>query len=34
MISAVQNLRWDDTKGRMEELEAMFDQTKLFRKFT
>ena len=34
MISAVQNLRWDDTKGRMEELESMFDQTKLFRKFT
>lgn len=34
MISAVQNLNWDDTKDRMEELEAMFDQTKLFRKFT
>lgn len=34
MISAVQNLHWDDTKGRMEELESMFDQTKLFRKFT
>ncbi len=34
MISAVQNLNWDDTKARMEELESMFDQTKLFRKFT
>lgn len=34
MIAAVQNLTWGDTKDRMEELEAMFDQTKLFRKFT
>ncbi len=34
MISSVQNLNWDDTKARMEELEGMFDQTKLFRKFT
>lgn len=34
MISAVQNLTWGDTKDRMEELESMFDQTKLFRKFT
>jgi hypothetical protein len=30
----VQNLTWGDTKDRIEELEAMFDQTKLFRKFT
>ncbi|MGB3279155.1 MAG: MurR/RpiR family transcriptional regulator [Pseudorhodobacter sp.] len=34
MISSVQNLNWKDTKARMEELEDMFDQTKLFRKFT
>jgi DNA-binding MurR/RpiR family transcriptional regulator len=34
MISTVQNLTWGDTKDRMEELEDMFDQTKLFRKFT
>ncbi|WP_435138313.1 MurR/RpiR family transcriptional regulator [Pseudopelagicola sp. nBUS_19] len=33
MISAMQNLTWGNTKDRMEELEAMFDQTKLFRKF-
>ena len=34
MISSVQNLKWDETKLRMETLEDMFDQTKLFRKFT
>lgn len=34
MISSVQNLNWKDTKTRMEELEDMFDQTRLFRKFT
>lgn len=34
MISTVQNLTWGDTKDRMEALEEMFDQTKLFRKFT
>lgn len=34
MISSVQNQSWEDTKDRMEELEDMFDQTKLFRKFT
>lgn len=34
MISSVQNLNWDETKDRMETLEDMFDQTKLFRKFT
>ncbi|MEP2781594.1 MAG: MurR/RpiR family transcriptional regulator [Pseudoruegeria sp.] len=34
MISAVQDLNWGQTKQRMEELEDMFDQTKLFRKFT
>ena len=33
MISTVQGLTWGDTKDRMEELEDMFDQTKLFRKF-
>ena len=34
MVSAVQNVNWPATKSRMEELENMFDQTKLFRKFT
>lgn len=34
MVSTVQDLTWGDTKDRMEELEDMFDQTKLFRKFT
>lgn len=34
LISSVQNLTWGDTKDRMEALEDMFDQTKLFRKFT
>jgi hypothetical protein len=34
MISAVQAITWGDTKDRMEALEEMFDQTKLFRKFT
>ncbi|WP_342078951.1 MurR/RpiR family transcriptional regulator [Yoonia sp. SS1-5] len=34
MISAVQTLNWAQTKARIEELEDMFDQTKLFRKFT
>ncbi|WP_187432226.1 hypothetical protein ROLI_031460 [Roseobacter fucihabitans] len=33
-IAAVQDLIWDDTKDRMQTLEDMFDQTKLFRKFT
>ncbi len=34
IISTVQNLTWGDTKDRMKMLEDMFDQTKLFRKFT
>ncbi|MFT6676722.1 MAG: DNA-binding MurR/RpiR family transcriptional regulator [Sulfitobacter sp.] len=34
MIAAVQNLNWSDTKERMADLEEMFDQTRLFRKFT
>ncbi|MEM7613457.1 MAG: MurR/RpiR family transcriptional regulator [Pseudomonadota bacterium] len=34
MISAVQDLTWASTRGRMEKLEEMFDQTKLYRKFT
>jgi len=34
MISSVQNLNWNATKDRVEELEQMFDRTKLFRKFT
>ncbi|WP_415401820.1 MurR/RpiR family transcriptional regulator [Tateyamaria sp. SN3-11] len=34
MISAVQTPNWDKTKDRMQELEDIFDKTKLFRKFT
>ncbi len=34
IISAVQTLNWSETKERIEGLEDMFDQTKLFRKFT
>jgi len=34
MISTIQTLNWSQTKARIEELEDMFDQTKLFRKFT
>lgn len=34
MIASVQDLHWEGTKERMEELEDMFDQTRLFRKFT
>lgn len=34
IIAAVQDLSWEDTKDRMQTLEDMFDQTKLFRKFT
>ncbi len=34
MISAIQTQNWDLTKRRIEDLEDMFDQTKLFRKFT
>jgi len=34
MISSVQTLNWAETKERVEALEDMFDQTKLFRKFT
>lgn len=34
MIASVQNLNWDETKRRVQTLEDMFDQTKLFRKFT
>lgn len=34
MIAAVQDLSWAETRDRMQTLEDMFDQTKLFRKFT
>ena len=34
LIAAVQGLHWDETKERMQELEEIFDSTKLFRKFT
>jgi len=34
VISAVQDINWADTKDRVEQLEDMFDRTRLFRKFT
>jgi len=34
MIATVQNLTWGNTKDRMKALEDMFDNTKLFRKFS
>lgn len=34
MIAAVQDLTWEETRGRMQRLEEMFDETRLFRKFT
>ncbi|AYE84754.1 MurR/RpiR family transcriptional regulator [Sulfitobacter sp. D7] len=34
VISAMQDINWADTKDRAERLEEMFDQTRLFRKFT
>ena len=33
VISSIQDLNWESTKSRMENLEEMFDQTRLFRKF-
>ena len=34
VIAAVENKTWDETKDRMKTLEELFDQTKMFRKFT
>ncbi len=34
LISTVQSLTWGNSRDRMEALEEMFDQTRLFRKFT
>lgn len=34
LIAAVQEVNWDETKNRMEDLEIMFDRTRFFRKFT
>ncbi|WP_420405672.1 MurR/RpiR family transcriptional regulator [Nisaea sp.] len=34
LIAAVQTERWEETRDRMRALEQLFDQTKLFRKFT
>jgi DNA-binding MurR/RpiR family transcriptional regulator len=34
IIAEVQGLTWPETRGRMQELEDMFDETKFFRKFT
>lgn len=33
MISVVKELNWDTIRTRMEDMEVMFDKTKLFRKF-
>jgi DNA-binding MurR/RpiR family transcriptional regulator len=33
-VAAVQELTWPETRGRMEDLEDMFDRTRFFRKFT
>jgi DNA-binding MurR/RpiR family transcriptional regulator len=33
VIAAVQTENWDNTKDRMQVLEALFDETRLFRKF-
>jgi len=33
IISAVQSLSWETSKDRMEELESLFERTRLFRKF-
>jgi hypothetical protein len=34
IIAQVQQATWPETRSRMQELEAMFDDTKFFRKFT
>lgn len=34
LIAAVQDLNWSETRDRMKALEQLFDQTRLFRKFT
>lgn len=34
IIAAVQNSNWEETENRMKTLEDLFDQTKMFRKFT
>lgn len=34
LIAAVQEQVWEQSRGRMEELEEIFDRTRLFRKFT
>jgi DNA-binding MurR/RpiR family transcriptional regulator len=33
LIAAVQTATWEETKDRMNRLEELFDQTKMFRKF-
>ncbi len=34
LIAAVESRGWQDTKGRMETLEGLFDRARMFRKFT
>lgn len=33
LIAEVQDTRWEDSRGRIEELESMFGKTKIFREF-
>jgi DNA-binding MurR/RpiR family transcriptional regulator len=34
LIAAVQTQRWETTRDRFNELEGLFDQARLFKKFT
>ena len=34
LIAAVQSENWEETKTRVNALEELFDQTRLFRKFS
>lgn len=34
LVASVETVDWDTTRARMEALEGMFDETRLFRKFT
>lgn len=34
LIAAIQNRSWQETEARMKSLEELFDQTRMFRKFT
>ena len=34
LVAEVQERTWNSTRARMQDLEGMFDRTRLFRKFT